>query len=1046
MFAAVCGLLGRSLFVTVAAPLVLLGSLLVQVSIELEVQSVQNLKYAVEESSIAIGSEEEAARDVGEAALDQTEAELLDNEAKSLDANVAESTAASAAEAAEGEAAVEAAEGEKVSELSEQVESLASVVAEKLPKLPVAAEAGGLDVAGEAEQVHIPEQRRIIIFKSAVGRGYAAVDAVAATASGVAAPAVGADAVLAGVAGTVAEEGPKVVAAAKEEWAVGSTELQAANDERLGVEKEVQAGALEADVPILQASAASAEEAAYGSMLTAVGYLTGATASQLLALVVQVPVLAVFGSQWMLELRANVKSKVEGIRSQDSTQLTVEFLSYLALYGAVGASMLTPWANLVVMAARFEEMGDEVAHQLSAIPALVSKALPILTHRDTSTTEFRHQNASLRELKLRRAHPRRLWDWKKPMGWMTKTLLFAEAMGAFASNGPKKQSSSDSGRAGGVATPAKLRATEVVDLSSLSGDFETTEATKVAYHLLLSARSRRGIGFACSWNSDGGGAVQCLAIAVEDSVCVFQTEASGSWLPAIVRDLLTHAQLPKMYAGDLALLQEKLQKSFNLSLSGVIDIRTQGSSLNKKAVVTELEEISCQSTNAVAQRAFLSLLAMQDPKPPKVAQVSSELKLKADWQQQRILLGPDGFYCWECSAGPSGEANMQQHVDSAQHKRRMVLAGLKQDDAILPPVPKEYEDRGIIMSRKDGTLQYTCKLCKAGPFSTLESVKSHLGGSKHSLKEGREPELSLSMELAKEGFILVDGQWHCERCKVGPFDRSSFRQHRLSLQHREAEMNEEMELQLQQLPGYCHIIGSTFCCYMCDVSAITLDGMLQHISGKAHRKACVAFEESEPMILCKELVAKEAWRSYPLEGRLRDTSTWEPIWRKNLELWSEGPGVRKPSKSTGPVGPTLPRVMVVKEDVQEEGLLEAKLGDKVTVLEEHQGEDKVWVRSGDGGLEGWMYKSQLIKKLPPWQLKKVKKEPEKTLGSTMMVQSDVTTLEGPQSLCANEGDQVELLVYLTDSTWACVRDQHGKVGLLPSSSLVDSWDCIWGVF
>ena len=31
-----------------------------------------------------------------------------------------------------------------------------------------------------------------------------------------------------------------------------------------------------------------------------------------------------------------------------------------------------------------------------------------------------------------------------------------------------------------------------------------------------------------------------------------------------------------------------------------------------------------------------------------------------------------------------------------------------------------------------------------------------------------------------------------------------------------------MELQLQQLPGYCHIIGSAFCCYMCDVSATTL--------------------------------------------------------------------------------------------------------------------------------------------------------------------------------------------------------------------------------
>ena len=48
------------------------------------------------------------------------------------------------------------------------------------------------------------------------------MDAVAATATGVAAPTLGADAVLAGVAGTVAEEGPKVVAAAKaSRWDVG---------------------------------------------------------------------------------------------------------------------------------------------------------------------------------------------------------------------------------------------------------------------------------------------------------------------------------------------------------------------------------------------------------------------------------------------------------------------------------------------------------------------------------------------------------------------------------------------------------------------------------------------------------------------------------------------------------------------------------------------------------------------------------------------------------------------------------------------------------
>ena len=100
-----------------------------------------------------------------------------------------------------------------------EVESLASVVAEKLPKLPVAAEAGGLDVAGEAflgekrgggavlevqdlaevevegsnlyiweviwgtgkgklpfrEQVHIPEQKENHHFQKCLGSGYGLV-------------------------------------------------------------------------------------------------------------------------------------------------------------------------------------------------------------------------------------------------------------------------------------------------------------------------------------------------------------------------------------------------------------------------------------------------------------------------------------------------------------------------------------------------------------------------------------------------------------------------------------------------------------------------------------------------------------------------------------------------------------------------------------------------------------------------------------------------------------------------------------------------------
>ena len=55
-------------------------------------------------------------------------------------------------------------------------------------------------------------------------------------------------------------------------------------------------------------------------------------------------------------------------------------------------------------------------------------------------------------------------------------------------------------------------------------------------------------------------------------------------------------------------------------------------------------------------------------------------------------------------------------------------------------------------------------------------------------------------------------------------------------------------------------------------------------------------------------------------------------------------------------------------------------------------------------------------------LVQVKKEPEKTLGP-MMVRCDVTALEGPQSLCANEGDQARWRVnwnnLMTETTEVC---------------------------
>ncbi|CAK8996735.1 unnamed protein product [Durusdinium trenchii] len=496
--------------------------------------------------------------------------------------------------------------------------------------------------------------------------------------------------------------------------------------------------------------------------------------------------------------------------------------------------------------------------------------------------------------------------------------------------------------------------------------------------------------------------------------------------PEQVKDLLTHAGLPKIYAGDVELLQKRFLKTFKLHVSCLIDIRTQAYGVEKKGLVKSLEKISSEGTEHVAQRAFVSLLALQDPKPvgatlEKLGQAekakagNEQVKLKPEWQEQRILWSPDGFFCWLCQAGPSPEANMQQHVESAQHQRKLVLAGLKEDHKILPPVPKDYEERGITISpSSDGTLQYTCKLCKAGPFSTLESVKSHLGGSKHSSKEGREPDLQLTPELIKEGFLLEEGEdgasvARCARCDAGPFkDRQSLRQHRLSMQHREVEVDAEMEEQLGYLPGYVQLIGNTFCCYICDVSSCTLDGMLQHLSGKSHRKTCVLLEQPEPIILCKELVPAEVLRSYPLQGRLRHAQTLEPIWRQDAQRWAaEGP--QKAPKGPSVQGPQLPRAMVAKEDVcsdPEAELMGAKCGEKFTVLAEE--DDKVWA-AREGGGEGWMLKSQLVKKLPPWKLKgKPSKEPPplRRMVATRAVEAGrglLSLVEGQEATWVSDG-------------------------------------------
>ncbi|CAE7736819.1 unnamed protein product, partial [Symbiodinium necroappetens] len=120
----------------------------VAVSVDLEIQSLTNLKYAVEEEAAAVATEAEAARDVGQAALDQTEAELLQEKAEALDASVAEAQATElgGAEAVAGEQAAEDVGG---SEIAEQVEEVASSVVKGLGELP----ANGMASVGASEAV-----------------------------------------------------------------------------------------------------------------------------------------------------------------------------------------------------------------------------------------------------------------------------------------------------------------------------------------------------------------------------------------------------------------------------------------------------------------------------------------------------------------------------------------------------------------------------------------------------------------------------------------------------------------------------------------------------------------------------------------------------------------------------------------------------------------------------------------------------------------------------------------------------------------------------
>ncbi|CAE7690838.1 unnamed protein product [Symbiodinium sp. KB8] len=867
-----------------------------------------NLKYAVEEEAAAVATEAEAARDVGQAALDQTEAELLQEKAEALDASVAEAQATElgGAEAVAGEQAAEDVGG---SEIAEQVEEVASSVVKGLGELP----ANGMASVGASEAV---------------------ADAAAEAVAGAAVSSVGVDAALAGAAGAIAEQGPKVVVAAQEEWALGSEEIQAANDERLAVEKEVQATALEGDVPVLEAGSYSSHDAAVASALTAAGYLAAASAAQMVVLMVQGPLALAVLTQWLLSAGASAMHQVAKVRTQDYDSLWLTGLvAQVALYGAVASMMVNPWADIVVMAARFEEVGDAAAQQL----------------------------------------------WGLGLGRCAEPKIMQQS----SSKGLKKQGASqDDEPFRNLATEVRqtnmsIANGEVLDLSlfapETSRNFESDQESDITYCLLLSVlSSKRTLGLGAYWDEEDDEKRVCLLVlAVEDDGGDDDDDDDE------VKDVLSNPGVTKIHAGDGNELRERLRTSFGVDLRGELDLRTQ-------AKAPQAEKL--QRIDKVDQT--------PENRNPRMWRSSVELDA-----QQAEVVAKRALLCWKhaeqlqpkAKAGPvPTDADMQKHID-----------GAARDDQILPPVPPSLAVRGIVLQKgKDG-------------------VDSHLHGAKHLHKEGREPELQLTADLAKEGFVLsAAGELECRLCEAGPFrDRQSLR----------------MEEELRELPGYCNLLGNAFCCFLCDVSAPSLDGMLQHLAGKSHRKACQAHGEPEPLILCKDLVCDQVSDVYPLQGRLRDVDL-EPIFRKGAGTWQEaGPGHRKSQGVAASQDLPKPRAMVSKDDVENGGepsYLAAKVGDKVVVVSD------VWAEIDEQ--RGWFPRDALVKKLPPWKLKKAASKTAKATGPTapapprvMVVRAEPLNLPdvpvGQQLLHAEAGDEVTILMVGEggDWVWAECKGEHG---------------------
>ncbi|CAK0881203.1 unnamed protein product [Prorocentrum cordatum] len=347
-------------------------------------QPLRYFEYALLEQEAALGSEAAAAADVAAATEDQVlvaqlEAKAAEEQGVALEeVEGAVEKEAGAAEFGGGEAAEEAA-----ADIAAEVDAAAEAA---MAAGEGAVAEGASAAAAEGAAAAAAEGAGLAV---AEGAGAAAADGIGVavaeggTLAAVEAGAVGAEVasgglatpvVVAGAAAAAAVlEGPKLVAGATAEWGAASAEIQAARDETLAVEKEVEAQSFEAAAGVFQAGAVEQEGAAAASAAAGVGLVVLAQVAQLGALAAQAPVAAAF-----LLGKAGSAASALGCAAHGGPHaggVLLAATSSVSLVAFLGTFLMEPWAETVLEAAKAQGSGggDVVAELRGAVNGVAAK-------------------------------------------------------------------------------------------------------------------------------------------------------------------------------------------------------------------------------------------------------------------------------------------------------------------------------------------------------------------------------------------------------------------------------------------------------------------------------------------------------------------------------------------------------------------------------------------------------------------------------------------------------------------------------------------------